>query len=167
MATVESALQQQVGSLYSAHHGWLQGWLRMKLGCSHRAADLAHDTFVRVLTASVPSPLAEPRAYLTTVARHLVADHWRRQELERAYLAALAHVPEAEAPSPLDRLLILESLLRIDASLQALPATTRRVFLRSQLDGMLYADIACELKLSLSTVKRHMARAFMACLELA
>lgn len=167
MATVESALLQQVGSLYSAHHGWLQGWLRKKLGCSHRAADLAHDTFVRLLTASVPSQLAEPRAYLTTVARHLVADHWRRLELERAYLAALAHVPEPEAPSPEDRLLILESLLRIDASLQALPAITRRVFLRSQLDGMVYADIACELKLSLSTVKRHMGRAFMACLEAA
>jgi len=151
--------------LYAEHHGWLQGWLRKKLGCSHRAADLAHDTFLRVLTARLPAELHEPRAYLTTVARNLVADHWRRQELERAYLEALALLPEPQAPSPESRLLMLETLLRIDAALQSLPVLTRRVFLRSQLDGMTYDEIALEQQLSLSTVKRHMSRGFVACLS--
>ncbi len=32
-------------TLYTDHHGWLQGWLRKKLGDVHQAADLAHDTF--------------------------------------------------------------------------------------------------------------------------
>ncbi|WP_416390945.1 sigma factor [Alloalcanivorax xenomutans] len=42
-----------VAVLYSDHHGWLLGWLRKKLGCSQHAADMAHDTFVRVLTVVV------------------------------------------------------------------------------------------------------------------
>jgi RNA polymerase sigma factor (sigma-70 family) len=167
MSAVELVLHHQVGAMYSDHHSWLQSWLRKKIGCSHRAADMAQDTFIRILTSRVPSQLAEPRAYITTVAKHLVADHWRRQELERAYLDALAYLSEPEAPSPEDQLLILQSLQRIDASLQALPAVTRRVFLLSQLDGLPYADIAIELMLSLSTVKRHMSRAFMACLMVA
>jgi len=33
-------------ALYTDHQGWLQAWLRKKLGNAHQAADLAHDTFV-------------------------------------------------------------------------------------------------------------------------
>ncbi|MFL9609593.1 sigma factor [Methylobacillus sp. Pita2] len=40
-----------VHQLYSSHHGWLYAWLRKKLGCQHIAADLAHDTFVRLMVA--------------------------------------------------------------------------------------------------------------------
>jgi RNA polymerase sigma-70 factor (ECF subfamily) len=160
-----------VTNLYRDHHRWLHGWLKKRLGCSHQAADIAQDTFVRIMGSRAPSSNAagweEPRAYLTTVARNLVADHWRRQELERAYLAAIALLPEPEAPSPETRLLILESLLRIDHALSTLPAVTRRIFLRSQLDGLIYADIAAEMELSLATVKRHMSRAFLACLQVA
>ncbi|THF66181.1 sigma-70 family RNA polymerase sigma factor [Pseudothauera nasutitermitis] len=160
-----SPQDQHVAALYAEHHNWLQAWLRRKLGCSHRAADLAHDTFLRLLSREDLPSFQEPRAYLTAVARNLMADHWRRQALERAYLEALAVLPEPEYPSPEVRLLALETLLRIDRCLNGLPALTRRIFLRSQLDGLGYADIAAELGISLPTVKRHMSRAFLACLS--
>lgn len=156
--------------LYASHHGWLHAWLRRKLGCAEQAADLAQDTFLRVMTSRQAADAAnsagwnEPRAYLTTVARHLMADHWRRQELERSYLNALACLPEAQTPSPETRQLILETLTRIDRCLTDLPPLTRRIFLRSQLDGCIYGDIAREMQISLATVKRHMSRAFLACL---
>lgn len=35
--------------LYLDHHDWLAGWLRGRLGCSQDAADLAHDTYLRLL----------------------------------------------------------------------------------------------------------------------
>lgn len=157
-----------IAELYSDHHPWLQSWLRRKLGCFDQAADLAQETFVRVLTSqrSEISNWREPRAYLTTIARNLVNDHWRRQELERAYLEALALQPEAETQSPETRMLIIETLVRIDQCLNSLPALTRKIFLRSQLDGLVYADIAKEMKLSLTTVKRHMSAAFLACLSI-
>jgi DNA-directed RNA polymerase specialized sigma24 family protein len=37
----------------------------------------------------------EPRAYLLTIARRLVFETWRRRDLERAWLAELAALPEA------------------------------------------------------------------------
>ena len=37
--------------LYSEHNGWLKGWLRVRLGNAADAADLAQDTFIRVMTA--------------------------------------------------------------------------------------------------------------------
>lgn len=62
-----------VHTLYSHHHGWLQAWLRRRLGCADDAADLAQDTFMRLLgrpvQALAPEALREPRAYLTTLAR--------------------------------------------------------------------------------------------------
>lgn len=39
-----------VETLYSEHHGWLQNWLSRRLGCPSLAADLAQDTFVRLLS---------------------------------------------------------------------------------------------------------------------
>jgi DNA-directed RNA polymerase specialized sigma24 family protein len=84
MSAAAFALQQEVHALYSDHHRWLQGWLRHKLGNAFDAADIAQDVFLRVLTRQQPVQAREPRAYLSTIARGLVIDHWRRRELELA-----------------------------------------------------------------------------------
>jgi RNA polymerase sigma-70 factor (ECF subfamily) len=151
--------------LYSEHHGWLYGWLRRRLGSAEDAADLAHDTFVRLLVGvGQASPLREPRAFLTTVAHGLVVNHWRRLEIERAYLDALAHQPQALAPSPEERALVLEALVEIDAMLQRLSERARRAFLLAQLDGLTYAEIGHALGVSERMVKKYMAQAMLQCL---
>ncbi|KGF62136.1 sigma-70 family RNA polymerase sigma factor [Pseudomonas lutea] len=168
MSSADRALNQHVQSLYCEHHGWLHRWLDRKLGNTSDAADLAHDTFVRLLTRqSATSFGAEPRALLTHIAKGLVIDRWRRQDVERAYLDTIAHLPEPEVPSPEIRWLILEALYRIDAMLSAMPDKARRAFLMSQLDGMTYSQIAEALDVSLITVKRYMRDAFLACLSVA
>lgn len=156
----------QVHTLYADHHGWLESWLRKKLGNTFDAADLAQDTFVRVLGAHNPPSIAQPRAYLTSIAKNILANWCQRQALERAYLQALAAMPEAMAPSPEQRLLILQTLHEVDAMLDALKPQARRAFLLSQIDGMKYEDIARELGVSLITVKRYMQQGFRGCLAL-
>lgn len=152
-----------VAELYADHHGWLQAWLRKKLGCSHRAADLAHDTFLRLLSREEPVAIEEPRAFLATIAKGLVSNYFRRQKIEQAWLEALAHLPEAEVPSPETRALMLETLLEIDRRLAALGVLVRRAFLLSQLDGLPQAEIAARLGVSVPTVKRYVAKALVAC----
>lgn len=161
--------EQTFDSLYLDHHGWLSGWLYRKLGCSHQAADLAHDTFVRLLTRSDDAredQLREPRAYLRVIAGGLVVDHFRRRSLEQAYLEALAALPEAVGISPEDREVLLEALQRIDAMLDRLPPKVRKVFLLSQLDGLSYPQIAGRMGLSVRTVKRYMQQGFCQCLAI-
>ncbi|MBW7900090.1 MAG: sigma-70 family RNA polymerase sigma factor [Rhodocyclaceae bacterium] len=152
-----------VAELYADHHRWLHAWLRKKLGCTHRAADLAHDTFLRLLNREEPVAIQEPRAFLTRVAQGLVSNHFRRQKIEQAWLEALARLPEAEAPSPESRALMLETLIEIDRRLDALGPAVRRAFLLFQLDGLPQAEIAARLGISVPTVKRHVARALVAC----
>jgi len=162
-AAAEPALHAHVHLLYSEHHGWLQGWLRQKLGNAFDAADLAQDTFVRVLRAPGLDRVEEPRAYLTTVARNLLINHVRRRAIERAYLDALSLLPEPVAPSPEARLVVLETLVEIDRRLSGLPAQAKQAFLLAQLEGLGQAEIAAELGISVSTVKRHLAKAAMRC----
>jgi len=149
-------------ALYSHHHGWLQSWLRRRLGCAEDAADLAQDTFVRLLarpTAIAPETMREPRAYLTTVARGLLVDFWRRGELERAYLADLALQPEVLQPSPEERLAAVQMLHAVDALMQGLTPKTRAAWLMSRLDGLTHAEIAEQLQVSVPRVRQYLANA--------
>ena len=153
-----------VAELYTDHHRWLHTWLQRRLGCSHRAADLAHDTFVRILKNGELPAIREPRAYLTTVAKGVLVNWYRRQALEQAYLDALATLPEAVVPSEEERYLILETLQELDALLDTLPPLVKRTFLLAQISELKYEDIATQLGISLRTVKRYLRQAFRHCL---
>ncbi|WP_263140226.1 sigma-70 family RNA polymerase sigma factor [Pseudomonas sp. RIT-PI-AD] len=165
MSAADSSLQDAVRLLYRDHHGWLHGWLRRRLGCADNAADLAQDTFARLLASRRVLDAREPRAYLTTVARGLMINWYQRQSLERAYLETLAALPEAVMPPPEQKLIILETLHEIDSLLASLPDKARRAFLLSQIEGLGYGEIAQRLGVSLGSVKRYMQQAFRRCLE--
>lgn len=156
---------RNASTLYRLHHRWLHAWLWRKLGCTHQAADFAHDVFLKVLLIPALDDIHEPRAYLTRIAHGLVVNHWRRREIERAYLEALAAMPEHQVPSVEQRYLALEALYEIDAMLATMPAKVRQAFLLSQLDGMKYADIALQLGVSERMVKKYMAQAMLACMS--
>lgn len=163
MASADSSHQLQVQHLYSDHSTWLQGWLRRKLGNACDAADLAQDTFMRILARQEVPELREPRAFLSTVARGLVVEHWRRRELEQAWLETLAQLPEQEVPSPESRLQFLETLTAIDNMLDQLKPKVRTAFLLAQLDGLTCPQIAEHIGVSLSTVERYLAAALRHC----
>ncbi|WP_434523616.1 sigma-70 family RNA polymerase sigma factor [Pseudomonas aeruginosa] len=131
----------------------------------HRTT-LAQDTFARLLASRRVLDAREPRAYLTTVAKGLMINWFQRQSLERAYLDALANLPEDLAPPPEQRLMVLETLHEVDALLGSLPDRVRQAFLLAQIEGLKYEAIAERLGVSLGSVKRYMQQAFRQCLEL-
>ncbi|THF63050.1 sigma-70 family RNA polymerase sigma factor [Pseudothauera nasutitermitis] len=153
-------------TLYRDHHGWLQGWLRRKLGNRSDAADLAQDTFLRILAGRNAAAIVEPRKYLATIAGSLVVDRFRRRSIEEAYLETLAARPEPTAISPEERTLIIETLLAIDRMLDDFGPRTRAVFLLAQFEGLTYAAIGERLGISVTSVKKHLTRALTQCLIL-
>lgn len=165
MPTAEPTQAHAVAQLYQAHHAWLQEWLRRRLGCRHDAADLAQDTFVRVLAGRQAGVIREPRAFLTVLAQRALYSFWRRRELETAYLESLARQSEACAPSEEARALVLDALMQIDALLDRLPGKARQAFLYSQLDALSYPEIAQRLGVSAITVRRYMKQAFSLCVR--
>lgn len=163
MSTSENAA---LHALYSEHNGWLKNWLRARLGNASDAADLAQDTFIRVLTARNAQSIREPRSYLGSIAHALMVDRFRRRAVEQAYLDELALRPEQTFDSPETRLLILETLVAVDTLLDGLGERTRNIFLAVQLEGLTYTATAERLGVSLNTVKKHLARAMTHCLLL-
>jgi len=152
--------------VFRKDYRWLAERLRFRLGCGFGAEDVASEAFTQL--AALPDLLAvrEPRALLTTIAQRVMYESWRRRDLERDYLAALARVPEAVHPSPEDRAVLVEALLAIDRALEGLSVKARTAFLYSQLDGLTYAEIGERLGVSASMVRQYMAKA-MACCYLA
>jgi RNA polymerase sigma factor (sigma-70 family) len=166
IALAQCALQQELQQLYSSHHGWLYGWLRKKLGCPHHAADLAQDTFVRIVASrDALLGVREPRAFLTTTAKRLMLDRARRQLIEQAYLAELAATADANAgfPSPEEILVALQALEQIGAALQGVSAKAREAFLLHYLDGQTHAAVAAQLGVSTKMVQKYLVQALLRC----
>lgn len=156
-----------VHDLYQGHSSWLRQLITNQLACRETAADLTHDTFLRLITRNEDvRNIKEPRAYLKCIARGLVANHWRRKDIEQAYLDTLSASPENYAPSPEQQQIVIETLWRIDHLLNGLPEKVRQAFLMSRLDGVRYVDIAETLQVSERMIKKYMAQAMLHCVSI-
>lgn len=155
--------------LYSDHHSWLKGWLNRRVGHHGDAADLAQDTFLRLLLTPAEGyqRIPAPRPYLATIAKRLMLNLYRRRTLEQAYLEALAHLSVEQTPSLEHQALILEALHEVDAVLSRLPVKARQAFLLYQIDGCDQQTIAHTLDVSVRTVQRYLSLAFEECIVLA
>ena len=166
MSSGEPSYQTAITELYCEHHGWLFGWLRRKLGCAHNAADLAQDTFTRILNARESvATLREPRAFLSTTARRLIIDQVRRKQIENAYLQELALTAQALEgfQSPEQILTTLEALEQIACILEGMQDKPRQAFVLYYLDGLTQSEIARQLELSDRTVRKYLIQALLHC----
>lgn len=157
------ASTQQFEKLYVDHHGWLCSLLRRKLGSSVDAADLAHDVYLNLIKKGRVPSTEDSRAHLTQIAKGMVIDLYRRRHLEARHLEALKLQAELLVPSEERRALVSEALAQIDDALRRKPAKTRQALLLCKLHGMGHRDIACELKVSVSSVEKYIASGLRAC----
>lgn len=167
MSVPEHPSSHDVSSLYIQHHSWLQGWLRKRIDCSFEAADLAHDTFIRIITARHVAIIQHPRQYLSTIAKGLLIDRFRHRAVENAFLETLSNQPEPTTISAEEHAIIIETLVAIVSAFDKLEKRTRDVFILAQFEGLTYARISEQLGISVTTVKKHLARALTVCLQLA
>ncbi|HEA16690.1 hypothetical protein LCGC14_1195520 [marine sediment metagenome] len=154
-------------ALYQEHHEWLVRWIARRTYNNDNAQDLAQDTFMRLLNKpSLYNEIRSPRAWLTKVAGNLVTDNIRRKVLEENYLLFLESMPEAAYFSPEEQLQLLSLLEQIDKLLSGLRAIEKTAFLMVRLDGLSYKAVAKQLKVSLSSIEKYMAKAMLECYTL-
>nr|WP_229223800.1 sigma-70 family RNA polymerase sigma factor [Duganella sp. sic0402] len=153
--------------LYDSHYDWLRGWLRGKLGCAHEAADVAQDTFMRIIASrdALFGVQQQPRAYLTTTAKNLLIDRARRQLLRDAYLAELALVAESLGgyPSPQETMMALQALDQIALALERVSPKAREAFMLHYLDDQPQSVVAERLGVSTRMVQKYLVQALMQC----
>jgi RNA polymerase sigma factor (sigma-70 family) len=126
------------------------------------AADLVHDTYMRVMHRISLSRLdAAARGYLFQTATNLARDHRRRQRfraharldevLEECLISSDASPEESLAADQVND--ILKDCLR------EMPEEVRSVFVLARSQGMSYPEIARYLAIGRRTVERRMAQA--------
>ena len=129
------------------------------------AEDIIQDMFVKLETLAA-GPVAEPRAYLYRMAENLLHDRrrsagWRTSREEAWVAAQLGATPEADARPSAERDLIAREELRfVFDALGALPDRTVQIFRRYRLDGLRQREIAEDMGISVSSVEKHLRRAY-------
>lgn len=138
----------------------------------HAAADLAQESYVRVLTLQQSGQqVTQPRALLYRVARNLMIDQHRRGAVRshdgdgaddeadgaQAMLAAPdVFEPETAAISRQG----VEAML---AAIEQLPLRCREAFILHKFDGLSQAAVARQMDISVTMVERHIKLAMQAC----
>jgi len=148
--------------------GWLAYYSEFLRACVRRfdnpadAEDAAHDAIESLLrSGNTQASAAHARHYLYQAAGHRVIDTWRRAD--RFEHVAWQNIAESEHPisasGPQAPAQTNELLHAVFTVLEELPLNCRRTFILNRIEGWTQSDIAKSLKLSPSTVERHIARA--------
>lgn len=156
---------EMLGSEFRHSYGWLTASVHRVVGSRSDAEDLAASAFTELAAFDDLRHVRQPRALLTTIARRLTFEFWRRRDLERAWLAELAARPEARAASAEDAYAAARELVRIEAALARLPAKARQAFAMSRFEGLDHAAIGARLGVSASMARKYVAQARAACAD--
>lgn len=150
------------GQLYDRHDRQTYRFIRRMLGAAHADAadDLQQETWIAVArNAAVFDPArATFPAWLFTIARRKVWDHFRRQKV-----AVLAAVQDDDAmmvadpgQTPLEQVQSREQALAIVAAVEALPLEQRAAFVLSAEAGLSLEEIAEATGVPVETAKSRL-----------
>ncbi|MFQ5346778.1 MAG: RNA polymerase sigma factor [Rhodothalassiaceae bacterium] len=155
--------------LYEDHWQELCHYLAATFGAGPpEPEDAAQAAFAKFAALDAPRSIANPRAYLYTVARNFVIDELRRaerhgaceRELERDCSVALL------SDSGPERVLLEKERFAIfAAALARMPATRRRMVLLNRFEGLTCAEIGRRFGMSGAAVQKQISRALAACLR--
>lgn len=154
-----------LSSLFRQYYDELLGFLTAKLGCRDQAADVAQDTYVRIMSLDNPQGIVQPRAFLYKTALNLTVDLFRRQRLRAERTVELEAADETPSELP-DQEAIVESKERVALlrrAIEELPPKCRHVFLLHKFQHLPHAEIAGRLGISKNMVEKHVMKAMAHC----
>lgn len=149
--------------LYLRHIAALRGFLAARIGCRETAGELAHESFVRLMTSERGEAILDARAFLFRIADNLAIDHWRANPVRPELFSDIAdHTHLAsEAPGPERHAAARQQLDRLRRAVEGLPPRCQDIFVRHKFDGCSQLAIAAEFGISLNAVEKHLVRALV------
>ena len=142
----------------------LQRYLLRRLSRSGLdAADIAQETFLRLLRVQRTELIRKPRAYLYRVAVNVIREFELREQGSPLHHAVDIVTTEDLLPAPDNSIDRVEHASSLTAALEGLPAMQRAALLLFKRDGKSYREIAQELNLSPHTVKKYLFLAAAHC----
>lgn len=151
------------------HEPQLRAWLRRRSLGGLEIDDVIQETYARLVAAESVAHIHDAKSYTFQIAGSVVIDHLRRMKV-----VPISSVPDldylevvSDDPSPERQVIDRDELTRLAHMIAVLPGKVRDVFTLRRVHGLSQREVALRLKLSESTVEKHMARGFLIMLELA
>lgn len=155
-----------IQELWSEHRLALQSFFRRRPASSRDADDLTQEVYLRLLRATDQREIANPEAYLFTVARnllteHAVSQHRRAERLTfRDALGSDALTTECMADQEIDHAAQVRALRE---AIQSLSRPQQLTLAMAYQQDMSYSEIARRLNVHRSMVGKYMIQALNAC----
>jgi RNA polymerase sigma factor (sigma-70 family) len=152
--------------LFARHSRGLQSFFRRRVHGRPDVDDLTQEVYLRMLRISAAEVIHNPEAYLYTVASHLVREHAvgerRRASMvdvtDPAIVSMLVEFSRLDYET--DRDLRVQRLREV---LQQLPENCQAAVVMAYRQEMPYEDIAAQLGVSVSMVKKYIQQALAHC----
>lgn len=154
-----------VGAFVRENHSDLVNFFRHRLAQPQDAADLAQESWSRLLHYRQDQPPASLRSLLFTIARNVLKNHWRwsalhqiEQTTDFTKLDIASEMPSVERQWQARR-----RLEALEAVVAGMPDKRRTVFLLSRVQGLSNAQVAQRCGISVKMVEKHLATAIIQC----
>ena len=146
----------------------LQRFLTSRLKCAETAADLTHETYLRLDKRVKESPPDNARALAFRIALNLAIDYQRKAVVRRRHSSDLAYdvaleISSNQSAEPDKTLMGQERMAMMKAALDELPVKSRTAFYLHSIDGLKYAEIATRMGISKSMVNKLLSQAMAHC----
>jgi RNA polymerase sigma-70 factor (ECF subfamily) len=151
--------------LWSEHRFALQAYFRRRPASSRDAADLTQEVYLRLLRAG-EREIANPEAYLFTVARNLLTEHAVIERRQAEHLAMQG--PEVMAELTIEPAVEGEidhatQIRLLRDAIADLPDPQKAALVMAYQDGLSYADIARRLNVHRSMVGKYVLQGLNTC----
>ncbi len=156
---------KQISDLYQHNRQSLQKFLLRRISDKDLVQDMAQESYLRLLRIDNSKLIDNPQAYLFTIARNLLNEHYTKKRFdggslddEASYLKdseeSLQLAPEHESET------LHVHLLK---AISVLPRIQQQVLLMHRRDGMTYDEIASHIGTTKGMVKKHLSKAIIQC----
>lgn len=164
-ADARALSQEDIKVLFKNHNEELVRYLTGRLKSHEEAVEVAQEAYVRLLRLDDTSTIGFLRAFLYRTATNIAIDRIRRKGLAQAYVdqEAPQQVNEMFGFTPERTAAAKQALARVLDCVSSLPPKCRHAFVEYKFRNRSYDDIAEEMGLTSSMVRKYVLRALVHC----
>lgn len=134
-------------TIYRQYGSYIYGYIYGMVQNKAEAEDLLQDTFLKVMK-SESDKIENMKAWLITVARNTVYDHWRREKRKRTLMPFLKRKKRN-----------IDLKLDIEREIEKLSPKLKEVIILREINQLNYEEISEILGIEIGTVKSRLNRA--------
>lgn len=153
--------QLAYGRLYSFYYPQLYSSIAFMAQSHEDAQEVIHETFLKIWKAKESLLLIKSfEDYAYTLAKNLLFNQLKRKKLGQRVIQFLSDQTVHAGSSPDQEYLFKQYYQTAIQAINQLSEQKRRIFLLRTQEGMSLAEIATEMGISVSAVKKHLYAAF-------